>query len=51
MATPARWTGMIVRVRGLSTASIVSAVMFPLSRSTSAKTGVAPTKRTQTRKP
>jgi hypothetical protein len=34
-------------VRSVSTAAIVSAVMLPLSRSTSANTGVAPTSRTQ----
>ncbi len=35
---------MIARVRGVSTRSIVSAVRLPLSRSTSAKTGLAPSR-------
>ena len=39
---PARWTQMIARVRGVSTARMVSAVMFWLFASTSANTGVAP---------
>src|SRR3712207_7508625 len=44
---PPRWTGMIALVRGVSTGAMVAAVMLPLFGSTSAKTGVAPTSRTQ----
>jgi len=40
---PARWTQTTAFEAGESTAATVSAVMFWLSRSTSANTGVAPT--------
>ena len=39
---PARWTTTTARVAGVSTASIVAAERFWVSRSTSANTGVAP---------
>ena len=44
---PARCTTITARVRGLSTAAMVSAVRLPLSGSTSANTGVAPALTTQ----
>ncbi|MNY51967.1 hypothetical protein D3C86_1876040 [compost metagenome] len=40
---PARCTQITARVRGVSTARMVSTVMFCESRSTSANTGTAPT--------
>ena len=39
---PPRWTQMTALVRAVSTARMVSAVMFWLSGATSAKTGTAP---------
>ena len=44
---PARWTGMMPRVRGVIRGAMVSGVMFWLSASTSAKTGTPPASSTQ----
>jgi hypothetical protein len=41
--TPPWCTAMTARVREVRTASMVSTVRLPVARSTSAKTGVAPT--------
>ena len=44
---PARCTGTMARVRWVSTFAIVAAVTLPLSASTSAKTGLAPSSMAQ----
>ena len=41
-AAPAKWTGTISRVRGVTAARTASGVTSSVSRSTSTKTGFAP---------